>query len=72
MAGNMELTRRALAAWHRTGEEPLPNAAEVRELEGRRYVALIAGGSVVGVYRYHESNGQLRRMRRPPAAVLEA
>ncbi|KUI17370.1 hypothetical protein AU192_01260 [Mycobacterium lehmannii] len=62
-----ELTRRAFAAYFRTGgtEQPARSGGVV-ERDGLLYVVLRHSRGLLGVYRVR-NNGMLRRMRRSPA-----
>ena len=70
------LTRRALAAWYRTGGSE-PASARVVERNGLIYVVVDPLGGVadrpaevLAVYRVRPVDGVLRRMRRPPAEIM--
>jgi hypothetical protein len=65
------LTRRALAAYFRTGGEyaDIPaNTSGVVEHNGKAYVELHNGGGTLAVYRVR-NDGYLKRLRRWPKAV---
>ena len=67
-----DLTRRAYAAYFRTGEYPLlqPNqtSSGVTVYDDKAYVVLSNGFDVLAVYRVR-NDGVLKRMKRWPAEV---
>lgn len=64
-----ELTRRAFAAYFRTGGTGQPGKASgVVERDGKRYVVLQNARGVLAVYRVR-NDGMLRRMRRWPLGL---
>lgn len=69
IADGDELTRRALAAYFRTGGTGQPGRASgVVERDGKLYVVLGSSRGVLAVYRVR-NDGMLRRMRRWPAEL---
>lgn len=62
-----ELTRRAFAAYFRTGgtEQPTKHSGVV-ERDGKLYVVLSTARGILAVYRVR-NDGMLRRMRRWPS-----
>jgi hypothetical protein len=71
MSTDGDLTRRAFAAWFRTGGTDQPDAGSgVVEHQGRRYVVLRNVNGVLAVYRVRHDE-VLRRMRRPPKTIAE-
>jgi hypothetical protein len=66
---NSDPTRRAFAAWFRTGgiDQPGNDSGEV-EHDGKSYVVLRNVNGILAVYRIRPS-GMLKRMRRWPAAL---
>jgi hypothetical protein len=69
MVTDTDLTRRARAAYLRSGGTTLPKTAHVREHDGRRYVVLATRAEVLAVYRIRPWDSVLARMRRPPPAL---
>lgn len=64
-------TRRAFAAWFRSGGTDQPGAGSgVVDHEDKHYVVLRNVNGVLAVYRIRTS-GQLKRLRRWPAEVAE-
>ena len=77
MTTDDDLTRRAYAAYFRTGSDLLPQPAEgsgVQEHNGLRYVVLLNAYSTLAVYRVFTKGGEdtLRRLTRWPAEVADA
>lgn len=67
IAAGDELTRRAFAAYFRTGGTQQPaKSSGVVERDGKRYVVLNSARGVLAVYRVR-NDGMLRRMRRWPS-----
>ena len=68
-----EMTRRALAAYFRSGGRDQPNQSQsgVEEYGGKPYVVLRGGRGVLDVYRI-KPDGFLRRLRRWPKEVQTA
>jgi hypothetical protein len=65
-ASDSDLTRRAMAAWFRTGGTEQPGQGSgVAEVDGRTYVVLENVHGVMAVYRY-TTTGQLKRLKRWP------
>lgn len=65
-----DLTRRAMAAWFRTGGTDQPSKdSGTEELDGKVYVVLRNVRGVMAVYRVR-NDGILRRMKRPPVELL--
>ncbi|AQA05033.1 hypothetical protein BVC93_24455 [Mycobacterium sp. MS1601] len=65
-----ELTRRAFAAYFRTGGTEQPGKASgVVEREDKLYVVLVSSRGVLAVYRVR-NDGMLRRMRRWPSDLV--
>jgi hypothetical protein len=62
-----DLTRRAYAAWFRTGGTDQPSRASsgVEIVAGRAYVRLASGDRILAIYRV-ENIGRLKRLRRWP------
>lgn len=71
MDSDRDIERRAYAAWFRGGgaEPPDPAESGLVDHDGHRYVVLRAAGRVLVVYRV-TNQGPLRRLRRPPKALL--
>lgn len=69
IADHDELTRRAFAAYFRTGgtDQPTKGSGEI-EHDGKRYVVLRNRSGLLAVYRVR-NDGMLRRMRRWPAEL---
>jgi hypothetical protein len=65
-----DLTRRALAAYFRSGGFDVPDGADVAEHDGRLYVVLSHASGILAVYRVRGS-GALRRMKRWPPEVAD-
>ncbi len=66
IAAGDELTRRAFAAYFRSGGTRRPTKSSgVVERDGKRYVVLNSSRGVLAVYRVR-NDGMLRRMRRWP------
>jgi hypothetical protein len=64
-----ELTRRALAAYFRSGGTGQPaRGSGVVERDGKLYVVLDSSRGILAVYRVR-NDGMLRRMRRWPAEL---
>ena len=66
MPTDADLVKRAIGAWIKfdgSGDVPSASAATVEHHNGRRYVVLRRGGHIVDVYRYKETENQLRRLR---------
>ena len=71
MRTDEDLIRAAFAAYFRTGGYDQPaNSSDVHEHGDRSYVVLENGRGVLAVYRVLNS-GQLKRLRRWPAALTE-
>lgn len=69
-AANDELTRRAFAAYFRTGGTEQPGKASgVVDRNGKLYVVLHNARGVLAVYRVR-NDGMLRRMRRWPSDLV--
>ncbi|WP_349268957.1 hypothetical protein MPNTM1_04179 [Mycolicibacterium parafortuitum] len=67
IAADDELTRRAFAAYFRSGGTQQPTKSSgVVDRDGKRYVVLNSARGVLAVYRVR-NDGMLRRMRRWPA-----
>jgi len=64
-----DLTRRAFAAWFRSGGTDQPsNASGVVEHDGKDYVLLLNVTGTLAVYRV-TNQGQLKRLKRWPAEL---
>jgi hypothetical protein len=63
-----DLTRRAFAAYFRSGGFDVPDGADVVEHDGKLYVVLSNVSGTLAVYRVRGS-GALRRMKRWPREV---
>lgn len=61
----IDLTRRALAAYFRGGGTQQPTDTRVAQHEGLTYVVVSADADVLAVYR-HTNQGQLKRLVRWP------
>jgi len=69
IAPDEDLTRRALAAWFRTGGIDQPSKASgVVRYGGLDYVVLVSTRGVLAVYRVN-NDGWLRRLKRWPPAL---
>lgn len=68
MPSNKELIERAYGAWLKfrrgRGEAPTMSASTVETYDGRTYVFLRHGGTIVDVYRYLEPEDSLKRLAR--------
>jgi hypothetical protein len=63
------LTRRAFAAWYRTGGRDIPaSGSGVRTVKRKHYVVLENVRGILAVYRV-KNDGMLRRMRRWPSQL---
>jgi hypothetical protein len=56
----------------RTAEMPEQAESGERDLDGLKYVVLRKGGATLAVFRVRADTGQLRRMKRWPAALNSA
>lgn len=66
MPTDTDLVKRAIGAWIKfdgSGDVPTPSASTVERHQGHTYVVLRRGGHIVDVYRYKETENQLRRLR---------
>lgn len=64
-----DLTKRAFAAWFRSGGADQPsNASGERKVGGRRYVVLSSGRRLLAVYRVR-LDGMLKRLKRWPPSL---
>jgi hypothetical protein len=73
IASEEDLTRRAFAAWFRTGDgiiDQPSNHSGVIEHNGKLYVRLLNTRGTLAVYRVL-TNGMLKRLKRWPAAIDE-
>ena len=65
-----DLTRRAMAAWFKTGGAEVPNEASgVKMRLGLAYVVLHGASGVLACYRVRPDNLTLRAMKRWPESV---
>jgi hypothetical protein len=66
-----DLTRRAFAAWFRSGGTNQPSSASgLIEWQGKQYVILQSALGTLAVYRVRPG-GQLKRLKRWPAQVAD-
>ncbi len=67
-----KIVARAYSAWFRSGANIQPaNTSGLVTYDGKDYVVLENNGGVLAVYRVRTPDGRLRRMKRPPKAILE-
>jgi hypothetical protein len=68
-----DLTRRAFAAYFRSGGVAQPARADsgLVKHKGKYYVVLKSTAGVLAVYRVRNFDGALRRMKRPPKALID-
>ena len=69
---DQDLTRRAMAAWFRSGETITPSSAsDVVSVAERSYVHLVNTSGTLAVYRVRTVNGSfaLKRLKRWPATL---
>jgi len=66
-----DFTRRALAAYFRSGNTGRPQPRGLTEYEGRKYVVLRnEQGGLLAIYRVR-NDGMLKRLKRWPAGLAE-